>query len=276
MKTRNCPNCNQVITYTTDSNFYQARKKNQICLQCENIRRKTAYVGAGNPFFGKNHSEETKAKIASYEHEHVKTDWFRKLRSEQCKGENNPIWGTSDYEIWIAKFGKEEADRLELARKEKLSKCNAGENNPMYGKPSPQGSGNGWSGWYKDWYFRSLRELSCMINVIEAQGLKWRSGETADLKIKYKDWEQKDRTYTADFLIEERCLIEVKPTKLKSSRTVRLKQDAAILFCNERGWEYQIIDPPILTEEEIKNLHLTKQIKFIKRYEERFLERYST
>lgn len=143
----------------------------------------------------------------------------------------------------------------------------------MYGKPSPQGSGNGWSGWYKNWFFRSLRELSYMINVIEFQNLKWRSGETSDLKIPYVDWEGKNRVYTADFLVEEHDLIEVKPEKLKSSKTVRIKQEAAIIFCEEKGWEYKLIDPPVLSFNEIQNLYLTEQIKFTKRYEQLFLER---
>ena len=274
METRNCPRCGTEIKYKRRAYYLAAIRKNQICRSCVNVIRKSEYAVEGNPFFGKKHSEETKTKIASYEHEHVKTDWFRKLRSEQCQGEKNPLWGKSDYEIWIVKFGIVEADRLEAIRREKLSKANSGENNPMYGKPSPQGSGNGWSGWYKDWYFRSLRELSYMINVIEDKQLKWRSAETADLKIKYKDWEGKDRTYTADFLVEEEFLVEVKPEKLKSSRAVRLKQDAATIFCKDKGYEYQIVDPVVLTDDEFKKLYLTKQIRFIKRYEDLFLERY--
>jgi len=48
----------------------------------------------------------------------------------------------------------------------------------MYGKPAPIGSGNGWSGWYKGWYFRSLLELSFMINVIERFKMSWQNAET--------------------------------------------------------------------------------------------------
>ena len=36
----------------------------------------------------------------------------------------------------------------------KISLASSGENNHMFGKPSPQGSGNGWSGWYKSWFFK--------------------------------------------------------------------------------------------------------------------------
>ncbi len=47
--------------------------------------------------------------------------------------------------------------------KEKHRQNAIGEGNNMYGRPSPQGSGNGWSGWYKERYFRSLRELMFLI-----------------------------------------------------------------------------------------------------------------
>lgn len=37
---------------------------------------------------------------------------------------------------------------------------------------------------------------------------------------------------------------------------------------------YEIIDPPILDDNTIKDLYLSKQIKFIDKYEQRFKERY--
>ena len=47
-----------------------------------------------------------------------------------------------------------------------MSASMSGEQNPMFGKQTPTGAGNGWSGWYKDWYFRSLGELSYVVNVL--------------------------------------------------------------------------------------------------------------
>ena len=47
-----------------------------------------------------------------------------------------------------------------------------GPDNPQYGKPANYDSGAGWSGWYKNWYFRSIYELSFMINYIEKNNLK--------------------------------------------------------------------------------------------------------
>ena len=70
---------------------------------------------------------------------------------------------------------------------------------------------------------------------IEAKNRRWRTAETKDLRIKYIDYKGDERTYIDDFLVEEKDLIEVKPKKLKSSLTVRLKAKAARKFCKEKG-----------------------------------------
>ena len=142
------------------------------------------------------------------------------------------------------------------------------------GEPSPQGSGNGWSGWYKDWYFRSLGELSYMINVIERFDFKWESAERKVLKIEYINWDGEDRTYYADFLIEGKYIVECKPKKLWNSVNVRLKAEAAKLFCEQSGFKYKLIDPVKLTDEKIYNLYKKGEIKFLEKYERKFKERY--
>ena len=56
----------------------------------------------------------------------------------------------------------------------------------MFGRPTPQGSGNGWKGWYKGWFFRSLKELSYVVNVLEPNGDIWESAE--NIKIPYVNY----------------------------------------------------------------------------------------
>lgn len=161
--------------------------------------------------------------------------------------------------------------------KKNLSEKFSGKNNPMYGKPSPIGSGNGWSGWYKNWYFRSLLELSFMINYIEKQNLQWESGERAKYNISYTDWEGKERSYFPDFILEENRMIEIKPTNLRNSKNVLLKENAAMTWCNEHNFEYQIVKCDSfdkLTNEEIKILRNTNQIKFLDRYEKLYKGKY--
>jgi hypothetical protein len=272
---RNCPQCNQLVTHTNRYNCIKAIKKNKICRKCVAVSFSKKYSGNNNPFAGKKHTPESLKKMKNKDMSYTQTEAFRKRRKETSKnGKDNPMWGKSVYEFWLDKHGKQEADRLLLEYKKKQSINNAGKNNNMYGKPTPQGSGNGWSGWYKGWFFRSIRELSYIFNVLEKDNLKWRSAETKDLTIKYVDWHGKERNYNADFLVEERYLVEIKPEKLKSSKTVRLKQEFAIAFCNEKGLEYQLIDPPLISTENIINLYKSGYIKFIDRYEKIFKKRY--
>jgi len=156
--------------------------------------------------------------------------------------------------------------------KQKISYHSQGFNNPMYGKPSPQGSGNGWSGWYKGWFFRSLLELSYMINVIEKNGWKWKSVESKDYKIPYII-DGKERNYFCDFLIKDKQLTEIKPKNLRRSKQVLAKEDAAIKWCNEHNLVYKIIcdnEFDKLSFDEIKTLHNNGIIKFINRYEEKY------
>ncbi len=144
--------------------------------------------------------------------------------------------------------------------------------NPMFGKPSPGGSGHGWKGWYKDWFFRSLRELSYVINVIELNKWSWQSAEQKELAIPYLNFEGQNRNYFADFLVNKNCLIEVKPIKLHQSPQVTLKTEAANKFCKAKGWIFEVVDPVILPYEILAELHNSKKIKFMDKYVQRFRE----
>lgn len=142
----------------------------------------------------------------------------------------------------------------------------------MYGKPSPMGSGNGWSGWYNNWYFRSLKELSYMVNVIERFNLKWENGEKSKYKIEYIDYKGNMRTYRPDFLIEDKYLVEIKPKKLWNSKNIKIKKEFAINFCNERNLKYKLISPKMLTFNEINLLVEQTKVKFLDRYKKKFEE----
>ena len=161
-------------------------------------------------------------------------------------------------------YGKEKALKI----KKNMSKATSGKNNPMYGKPSPKGSGNGWSGWYKGRYFRSLLELTYMVRVLE--NVEWESAEKSKYNIPYIDWNGIERSYFPDFVVGNK-IIEIKPKNLKNSKNVLLKEAAAIKWCNENNFEYIIVsDIEKLSNEEIKTLYDLKLIKFIDRYEEKY------
>lgn len=191
-----------------------------------------------NPFYGKQHSKRTKEKLKNVDRSYTQTQSFKDKSKRD--GKKNGMYGKSLYDLWIEKYGKEEADKKHKELCKKRSQNAKGKRNPMYNKPSPISSGNGISGWYKDWFFRSLRELSYVINILEKKGYKWESAER--IRIPYVDHTGKHRTYSPDFLVENSILVEIKPKRLKKLWTNKIKRKAARTFCKENGYTYQIID----------------------------------
>ena len=165
-------------------------------------------------------------------------------------------------------YGKEKALKI----KKKLSDNNK---RPMLGKPAPLGSGNGWSGWYEGWYFRSLRELSFMVNYIERFKFKWASLENKSKAISYINYKGDKRNYFADFLINDKYIIEIKPKKLWLSIDIQSKKKAAEAFCKKHNLIYKLIDPPVLSFEKILILYKKKILKWLPRYEEKFNLKYN-
>jgi hypothetical protein len=143
----------------------------------------------------------------------------------------------------------------------------------MYGKPSPQGSGNGWANWYKGFHFRSLRELQFYISEIDEKGIIFESAQKKSFRIAYKNYEGMDRTYQPDFLINGKILIEIKPKKLWNTLSVKLKKEAAEKFCKENNLEYKLVDVEP-DAKLLKQKYLNGEIKFVEKYKERF-EKYA-
>ncbi len=289
---RECPQCGKDIFHISKYSRNACKKAKRLCRSCSSVIKNKKYgnnkkfieryatkgknTGKDNPFYGKTHTKEAIEKtLKKRDNSLYRTDKFRKKMSKVTSGNKNPMYGKSYYDIWVSKYGKIEADKRQKEKIRKNSIASRGENNPMYGKPSPHGAGNGWSGWYKRWFFRSLKELSYMIKEIEEKNKKWRTAETKDLRVKYIDYKGDKRTYIADFLVEEKELIEVKPKKLKKSLTVRLKAKAARKFCKEKGLIYKIKDIKTLSKEKIKKLHDNNDIKFTDRYEKIYNETYN-
>mgnify|MGYP001017595827 FL=1 len=195
--------------------------------------------------------------------------------SEQTKGEKNPNFngkwhGThpsinQKNKTYFDLYGERS---IEIKRKISLS--TSGKNNPMYGKPSPKGSGNGWSGWYNGWYFRSLTELSFMVNVIERFGFTWESGEKRKYMIPYIDYKGDDANYFPDFILNEKYMVEVKPKKLHNSDTNRRKRLAALEFCKKKGFKYKMLCPgKTLSFNDILLLIEQGKLEFTDRYKQK-------
>ncbi len=282
---RQCPVCKKDVFHKNKNSFKQSSKRNSPCQSCSYKIRIDKYgcgnfkkyctpgcnTGKNNPFFGKTHSEETKEKIRNRDKSFFKTKEYKEKQSKNSSGSNNAMYGKTVYEVWVAKYGTQKADELLKNLKIKQSKNSSGENNPMYGKPSPQGSGNGWSGWYNKKFFRSIRELSYMVSLDKAE-TPWSTAE--HIKIPYHDFNGVKRTYRPDFLVTNE-LIEVKPTRLRRAKSVILKEQAAITYCSDKNLVYKVIDPLKLSDEEIKHLVETKLVIFTERYKKMFDLRYS-
>jgi len=272
--TRNCPECKKDLFYTNKYNKNLAENKNSLCRSCAVLKQKL--IGEKNPFYGKHHTEETKEKIRKNRNTNfTKTEEYRKKRREIIISSGRAFNGKSSKQLLIDKHGEE----LGLVKyKESLvktSKTISGSGNHMYGKPSPQGSGNGWSGWYKGKYFRSIMELSFIINYLEKNKIKYSSAETRELSVQYTDWKGSERNYFPDFLLEEKTIAEIKPKRLIQSDGVKRKKEAAEKHFSGK-YEYKIFtedDFEKLKKEEIKKLYLSGEVLMLPRYKEK-LDKY--
>lgn len=260
---KHCPNCETKMFYNCFSALNRAIKNNTVCKECYSIK----VSGIGNSFYGKEHSKKTKNKISEKnkgKHYSPNTEFKKGHITDK----------TSNYDQLVKKFGKEKADKKWGEFKEKLSKRNSGKGNPMHGKPSPIGSGNGWSGWYKNWYFRSLLELSYMIKIIERYNLNWEKGEQQKYKIKYIDFEGTERNYFPDFILENKYIIECKPKNLWKAKDILSKKNAGEKFARENNLIYKITEISKLTDKEIRELIENKEVKLLKKYEKKFKDNY--
>jgi endogenous inhibitor of DNA gyrase (YacG/DUF329 family) len=274
---RNCPVCQSEIHYKSKNGFNTAVKNNSRCCGCvfpEERRElyREMFSGSKNYFFGKHHTDEWKAnhkKQATGKPIH--TNESRKKISDWQK-DNAPMRGRSAYSIWVEKYGKEGADRKKEELRQKSIGKFAGEKNPMFGKPSPNGAGNGYSGWYNGLFFRSLKELVFIVKYLERFKLKYESLEGKRSGIKYFDeFSKTHRNYFGDYLVNGKYFVEIKPKKLWNTPLNSQKFTAAKEFCKNNGLIFKLIDPKIDTPLIFK-LFDDNKIKFMDRYLPKFIK----
>jgi len=264
---RICYECSKEISYGSKSAKIRADNLESVCKSCCKLEKR-------NGFYGKKHKKSTIKKISEISSKQIRSEKSKKSQSAKMSGSKNSMYGKTLYDHWVDKHGKEEANKKYKQMVSKQSEKAKGKNNPMYGKPSPQGSGNGWCGWYKRWFFRSLRELSYVINYLEENNLEWISAEKKKFTIPYKDWDGTSRTYRADFFVDNKKLVEIKPNRLKQAVTNRLKAQAAKKFCKKNGYEYEIVEAKRMKDDQILDLYEKGLIKFIDRYDKKFKEKF--
>lgn len=261
---RNCPDCGKELVYKNKITYQRALDRNAFCGKC-------AGKGVRNHFFGKKHDDATRQRMSESDKSYTQTQEFSNATKRGMDGKTNH---KPYFDCWVEKYGLEIANQKQADKVEKNRVASSGSSNPMYGKPSPQGAGNGWSGWYKGTYFRSLRELSFIVGTLERFGFEWEGAEK--YKVKYIDYFGHERTYRADFLVAGKFLVEIKPKNLWNTPAVSAKKEAGIKLALRNGWQYKLIDPIPLKDNVILKLYNNGQINFLERYETKFREKYVT
>lgn len=274
--TRRCPSCQSEINYISKNGFNAAEKNNSKCRDCVfTEERKKQYSemfsGENGAFYGKHHTAESKEKLRLANIGRKHTEESKKKISQNSRL-NPPMKGKSVYSLWVKRYGKEEADKKIIKLREKQRQNSTGEKNPMYGKPPPNGVGNGYSGWYNGLFFRSLKELMFIVKYLERFNLTYESLEKRKSKIKYFDEYSKTyRNYFGDYLVNGRYFVEIKPKKLWNTPLNSQKFSAAKEFCKNNNLIFKLIDPKIDTSLIFK-LFDDNKIKFMDRYLLKFIK----
>lgn len=279
-----------VTTREKQSNSLKGREVSAETRQLQSKVQKKRFKDSPNPMKGRSFydiwlvkfgEEEADKRMEIYREEKSLQfeNWIAKhgivealRRKEQHRrrtSEHNakPMTGRSVYSVWLEKFGSEVADRLMKEFQDKQRKNFSGSNNPMFGKPAPQGSGNGWSGWYQGHYFRSLLELSYLLDI-EKRGLHWETGEQKKFAVLYQ-LNGQVRTYFPDFhLTSSDVFIEVKPKRLLHTLENLAKFDAAKLaFSN-----FQVVTDEDITridEDGLRGLCASGKVQLLDKWQRR-------
>ena len=146
--------------------------------------------------------------------------------------------------------------------KQKISTVTSGKNNPMYGKPAPTGSGKGISGWYKTFYFRSLHELKF---ILVCERFKLSIASIEKLKIPYINYDGRERTYSPDFIVNEKFIVEIKPKKLFKTPSNLLKFNVAKEYCKKNNLKFKLMDLGIVYHDELQTMINNNKVKLNKK-----------
>lgn len=246
--TRKCKICGNIINYKTYGGWWNGNAYNRNCRGCatEKVMATVDFNGRKNPFYGQKHSQKTLAKISGSKH------YLWKGGQKKC-----------------ISCGKEKGWKGIRCKKCYIKDGVAkGKGNPMYGKPSPVGSGNGWGGWLDGIYFRSIHELSYLYYLIENKVI-FENAEKKKFAIPYIDSENNQRNYFADYIVGKE-IIEIKPLALINTKSNQSKIIGAKLWAKKHSMVYKIKTPQILELKLMKYLADNQRLKFLPKYQTKF------
>jgi hypothetical protein len=220
-----CTICKKEIIYKNKNSYNSTLSKKKI-IRCGSCARKTWTLPPQTDEHKLKNSISNSGKNNHMYNKTIYDVWLEKYGKEEADkrqlehakksarhGEKNGMFGKSVYDVWVVKYGKEEADRKWAERN--LKCVIKGEKNAQYGKPSPYNSGSGWHGSLDGIWFRSLMELYYLYYLIE-NNIKFECGELKKHEIKYtQPISGNERNYYTDFyLLETEQYIEIKPKNL--------------------------------------------------------------
>ncbi len=155
----------------------------------------------------------------------------------------------SSLNSYIERHGKEKGRELYIRDCDRRSL--PGEKNPMFGKSAPKGSGNGISGFYRDYYFRSLLEYYYM-KMMESQGITFICNDVSRKKnldkivIKLPS----GKNYIPDFVLPE-CskIVEIKSSYNLSQKDTQEKIRSLGEFCRLNSMTCQVLTEKDITQD---------------------------
>ena len=122
----------------------------------------------------------------------------------------------------VAKWKKLLTPEAFLKRRNALcllhSEQTKGENNPMFGQPSPNGSGRGRSGTWHNVHFRSLLEFTFLVWFNNRHGYIPQSAEKKEFSVSLPS----GKTYFPDFIDRDGFIYEIKPSRMLILNTEKL------------------------------------------------------
>lgn len=224
-------------------------------------------LGSKNHFYGRHHTEDSKSKMGKYQ----RTEKQKEQSREALKKVSNR---RLVFDIWVEKFGIEEANQKLAEKNRSLSIFTTGKNNGMYGRSPGVGSGNGWSGWYCGVYFRSILEMSYIHRMV-CEGVVFETAEKKKYAIQYI-FDGTQRNYFSDFYLPDRDLfVEVKPSKLLETHQNTAKFSAAKRLLGDRFRVVTENDFSCVVDNDILLLYNSGKIVWVDRFMEKFREKYA-
>lgn len=214
--------------------------------------KKNAYGGEGNPFFNKTHSQKTKDILRQ---KNVGKTYSAEVNAKKSlPKEKNGMFGRRNYDVWLEKYGEVIAKEKEAAANAK--KGRNGKLNGMYGRSPGKKAGNSIKCWYKEFYCRSLTELSFIVNYCERFHLTCATAETDVFRVTLPN----GSTYKPDFIVNGKYVVEVKPKAFHYSNAEKfefVKKELA-----SRGYIYKVIDPiQKLAYNDVFSMILTNKVR---------------